>query len=283
MKKTLVAFTIDVDRDAADFIKGIEQGGTRTAKGVSEKASFDASAAGFAEILLVLDGLGIPATFFLEGNAALELENKIGRKLLHAMAKKHEVGSHGNAHEDYTGEGTGVKMSREDIEKSIEQSSKSIRRVFSIRPQGFRAPYLHYDEALDTIIRRSFDYDSSLYGKKVSCERGFCRVPVFEDVDAKGKRITGYLWPLMEGKRTVQDYLALVDKALKQEVELIVLATHSWHHRYSFGKGRAKTKSRAEADLRKIALVLKKIKSNPKVEFSTLSAALKQLNEKKGL
>lgn len=277
-----VAFTVDVDRDAADFIKGREQGGTRTAKGVSEKASFSASAAGLAEILLLLDELGIPATFFLEGKTSLELENKVEKKLLHSMAKKHEIGSHGNEHEDYTGESSGVKMSREEIEKSIEESSKSIRRVFSIRPQGFRAPYLRYDEALDTIIRRSFDYDSSFYGKKVFCERGFCRIPVFEDVDAKGKRITGYFWPLMEGKRSVQDYLALVDKALKRE-EVVVLATHSWHHRYSFSKGKPKTKAQAKADLRKITLVLKKIKSNPNAEFTTLSVALKRLNEKKAL
>jgi len=283
VNKILVAFTVDVDRDAADSIVGRKQGGTRTAKGVSEKPSFDASTAGFTDLLLLLDELGVPATFFLEGRAALELENKVGKKLLHAMAKKHEIGSHGNEHEDYTGESNGVKMSREEIEKSIEASAKSIRTVFAIRPQGFRAPYLHYDEALDTIIRRSFDYDSSFYGKEISCEMGFCRIPVFEDVDAKGRKTKGYLWPLMEGKRSVSDYLELVGKAEKQGVELVVLATHSWHHRYSFDKGKSKTKAQAKADLQKIAFILKKIKSNPKAEFVTLSVALRRLNEKKGL
>lgn len=283
MDKTPVAFTVDVDRDAADFIAGKAEGGTRTAKGVSEKASFSASATGMGEILLLLDELGIPATFFLEGKTASELENNIDKKLLHTMAKRHEIGSHGNEHEDYTGQNTGVVMSRAEIEKSIEEGSKSIRRVFATRPQGFRAPYMHYNEALDTIIRRSFDYDSSFYGKEIVCERGFCRIPVFEDVDAEGKKITGYLWPLMEGKRTPADYLKLASSAAKKRADVLVLSTHSWHHKYSFDKGKPKPKARADGDLKKIGLVLKKIKANPKFEFVTMSVALKSVRQKKGL
>ena len=267
MEKTIVAFTVDVDRDAADFISGKKQGGTRTAKGVSEKAFFDASAAGFGEIALLLDELGIPGTFFLEGKGVDALEKKFGRKLLRTVAKKHEIGSHGNEHEDYTGDSTQVKMTREEIEKSIEESSKSIRNVFAIRPQGFRAPYLHYDEDLDTIVRRSFDYDSSFYGKKISFDNGFCRIPVFQDVDAKGKKITGYLWPLMEGKRSPQDYLAMVNKAAKEGAHAVVLATHSWHHKYSFDKGKNKNSGAARKDLMKVKMILSKLKATKGVEF----------------
>ena len=78
---------------------------------------------------------------------------------------------------------------------------------------------------------------------------GLVQVPVAVGRDAQGKKIFGYLWPLHEGQRPLEDYLALMDSF---EDGLLVLATHSWHLVECFASGRLEEEAcrRSQEDLR---------------------------------
>ena len=48
-----------------------------------------------------------------------------------------------------------------------------------------------------------------------------------EGTDSSGRKISGYLWPMHEGKRRPKDYIELAGKV--PDGGVFVLGDHSWH------------------------------------------------------
>ena len=269
----LVAFTVDTERDLSWPIPGNALEATTFNQ---QKPSFDATEKGLQDLLEVLEKLRIKATFFFEAQTAFVLQKKIDLKKLF---KNHEIGFHGFNHEDFAGIKTGVKVPLEERKKIFAEGIKALEKVFGRRPTGFRAPYLGTDEALMQLASKNFSYDSSLYGLQVFQEKGFWRIPVSEGNDAEGKKIQGFLWPLMEGDRKVEDYLLLVREAVEKKANPIVIATHSWHTRFTRKNGRlGERQARDKKAL--VERVLSEIQETEGIEFCTLEEFLKKQNEK---
>jgi len=277
-KTVFVAFTVDVDRDAAEAKKGRVEGLTNTPTGMIEPR-FENSAKGFFELVGLLNEMKIPATFFVEGETARKLREKAKKNPL--ALENHEFGVHGLQHEDYTGKKTGVKLSEMEIDRNLAAAITAVSLTFGIQPKGFRAPYVNLDsnaKALE-LVGKHFKYDSSFYGNALERhDSGLHRIPVAAGTDARGRTMQGYLWKLMEGTRDADEYVDFVRREIENGGSVIVLGTHSWHHNCSPTKGRFSEREASE-NLEKVKRVLagiRKIKiPGVKVQFATLSGVLK--------
>ncbi|MFH0836108.1 MAG: polysaccharide deacetylase family protein [Candidatus Micrarchaeota archaeon] len=215
-----VIFTVDVDTDAAWHCKGKACAVTKG----KDEALFEASEKGLWLLKDLLDGCGWPATFFFEARAAEAIS------MMPSAFDKHEVSCHGLAHEDFIGELTEVKMTRDEKLKTLKQAKKKIDDLFPHqRVLGFRAPYLHYDDELLGLLNEAgFLYDSSVtVEREQEFETPLPELPLLE-FEVDGHKRSSYLWRLLEGDYDVEDYLKFVEKALEENV-VTVLATHSWH------------------------------------------------------
>ncbi len=232
-------FTVDVDRDvnvaehgrydAASTVRGQETSSFRT----------ESSARGLSMIAGLLGDLSIKATFFLEGDTLRAIAKKAD---VRTILSGHEVGCHGVCHEDITGESTGICLTGPEIESVVSESASIVEDIVGKKPTGFRAPYLHTNsETLAILAKEGFKYDSS---KTVDVkqgrvgpyrlEEGLWELPVARGLDARGKHVVSYLWPMHEGKRRPDDYL---DMALGLKNGCLVIATHSWHMVETYGGG----------------------------------------------
>jgi len=258
------AFTLDVDRDVNVPREGLVEAACRG----SPIPRYSSTIQGLKMILDMLDGLGIKGTFFLEGEAAEVLSADID---LRDLMRGHEVAAHGYAHEDLTGESTGIIPSEEWLDAIIGRSLAAIEDVTGARPRGFRAPYQHINELVEGVLqRRGLMYDSTLFAEMSSGLRpyrlssGLIEVPLAQGRDATGRRMQSYLWPLHEDRRNVDDYLRLTEQ---HKDGLFVLADHSWHVMESLSGLRAP--ERAEVEVGKVHDILQGIMDQG-VEFMTL-------------
>lgn len=224
------SFTVDVDRDVNLPLKGRTEGTSREVGGVTDPR-FTSSSEGLLMLFDLLGELEIRATFFIEAETLQHMSTQMD---VRDLFRGHEVSCHGLAHEDYTGKDTGATMSEEEILSSIQCSIRDTTEVLGRPPTGFRAPYLHLnDEVVNAVLELGFRYDSSIE-KGLSqgsvgpymLDKGLQEVPVTYGRDARGKKISSYLWPMHEGKRPVDDYRGLIDQF---NDGLLVLATHTWH------------------------------------------------------
>ena len=264
-----ICFTIDVDCDAAWPLEGATHAVT---KGHS-KPLFDATQKGLVALTQLLDELHVNATFFFETRTAIELSKRLD---LNNLMKSHEVGAHGFNHEDYTGEFTGMCWTREEKKCLLASSKNELQKIFpSHEIIGFRAPYLHADaELMELLHEVGFTYDSSFEednARKLSEPRGVKEIKISAGRDARGNKISGYLWQLMEGKRRAEEYIKLVQEAKQETSEPIVLATHSWHSHYSISRG-ALPQEQAKENVGKIRKLLCELKQ--KNEFKKTSEVI---------
>lgn len=224
------AMTVDVDRDVNLAEKG-RIGGVSREKGGKTSPRFRSAAKGLKMIVSILDDLGIQGTFFVEAETAKEISKTMD---LRGLLRSHEVAAHGIVHEDLTGADTGVKLSAQQIEEVVVGSSSALKSLLRRRPVGFRAPYLHIDDAvLHALAQEGYLYDSSIVRRQDKGEVYPYRVfgplveaPISSGSDKEGKKIVSYLWSLHERERNVRDYEYMVSKF---SAGLLVLATHSWH------------------------------------------------------
>ncbi|MBI4361137.1 polysaccharide deacetylase family protein [Candidatus Micrarchaeota archaeon] len=221
---TKLVFTVDVDRDVAWPINGSHVGGSKH----HFEPSFESSQKGFFALLELVNELSVPTTFFFEAATA----KRIGPVWL-----GHEVACHGFDHEDFTGKKTGRPLPAVKRRVILQKAKTELEELFESRVYGFRAPYLHWDVALlEMLGQNGFAYDSSVVAgelEKPPLPELF--LPSWRDQNAKA--LSGYLWPLMEGKRAVEDYVLAVKQAVSQNEPYVVLATHSWHTHASVEKG----------------------------------------------
>ncbi|MFH0973314.1 MAG: polysaccharide deacetylase family protein [Candidatus Micrarchaeota archaeon] len=223
-----IVFTVDVDRDLAWHKQGTHEAVTKD----KDTAVFDATREGLKRLLEVLKDENIPATFFFEAAAAQEINAREKNNLSRLVSLEHEIAGHGFHHEDFTGSLTGVIMTKAKKKAVLEKSRKALKKIFPKRRiTGFRAPYLNYDDELFSLLGETgYAYDSSAYSKlpRVEKKGRIFEIPLTEGVDARGKRMVSYLWPLMEGNRSVVEYDEFASRVLSQS-DFLVVATHSWH------------------------------------------------------
>jgi peptidoglycan/xylan/chitin deacetylase (PgdA/CDA1 family) len=224
------AFTVDVDRDVNVPLSGALPAGSAPRDG-DGSPRFSSSARGLVLLVDALDELGIRGTFFLEAEAAQHIAAEVD---LRRLLRGHEVASHGFSHEDLTGKSTGLPLNGEERENIIDRAAETIRDLTGVLPRGFRAPYQHVDDAVHELLAaRGYLYDSSatddIAERRIgprTLPSGLTEMPLARGIDARGKHIHSYLWPMHEGKRRPDDYLHLLDQF---DDGLMVLATHSWH------------------------------------------------------
>lgn len=235
---SLAIFTVDVDRDANIPYPGRIEGISRSKEG-NTSTRFESSSRGLLLLVELLEERGMRGTFFLEAEAVQAISERVN---IRSLLERHEVASHGFRHEDLTGKDTGIPLSRDDIFYILEDAAETLEKIFSSRPAGFRAPYLHVDDdVLDAVREVGFGYDSSLT-KDLSngpvlpwmLPNGLMEVPLTVDMDPEGRRVYSYLWPMHEGKRSPQDYLRMMERSMEG---VLVLATHSWHLVETFSAG----------------------------------------------
>jgi peptidoglycan/xylan/chitin deacetylase (PgdA/CDA1 family) len=214
-----LCFTVDLDRDVNIPIPdGIAAGSID--RGSGTEARFSSSEKGLLLLLDLLDEMAIKATFFAEADTL--------RKIDIGILSKHDVGIHGVEHEDLTLiKGTQRKRA------ILKESSEAVKDAVGRPPECFRAPYMKADnETIGMLPEFGINIDSSRYTTmsrslipgRMEC--GVWEMPVPEGMDASGKKIAAYLWPMHELKRPPADYVEL---ASQMEEGAFVLATHTWH------------------------------------------------------
>ncbi len=164
--------------------------------------------------------MGLRATFFVEGRTSEEIDC--------SCLSGHSIGFHGYDHEDLSGESTGLAFTREEKEAILSRGFQAVSDRVS-RPGCFRAPYMAFDEdVLSLLPSLGVRADSSEYSTGGCAPRrlanGIMEYPVPRSRDSSGKAIAAYLWPMHEGRRRPEDYIAMADGTGD-----FMLATHTWH------------------------------------------------------
>ncbi|MDR0778115.1 MAG: polysaccharide deacetylase family protein [Methanomassiliicoccaceae archaeon] len=215
-----LCFTVDVDRDVNECVPNR----TEAVSLHSDDARFTSSEAGVNIILDMMNDIGINGTFFTEATTLRNIDVQFG---------KNEVAMHGLDHEDMTGEVSGIRLSDDTLNNIMRTSSDIIKDRTGTAPKGFRAPYMRTDERImNAAAGAGAVYDSSLYGViggtfgPYDLGNGMKEILVPTGTDRNGKKITAYLWPMHENKRTYDEYTEMAG-TLNDGV--FVIATHSWH------------------------------------------------------
>ncbi|MCE5297229.1 MAG: polysaccharide deacetylase family protein [Euryarchaeota archaeon] len=245
------SFTVDVDRDVNQACEG-QVCAVSAPRDGSDAPRFASSAKGLETIVGVLESLDVKGTFFFEARTALAISRTVD---LPSLMKGHEIACHGYDHEDLTGHKSGMPLSRAEVDDVLERSMSVLREIFGGMRFGFRAPYQACDGDIEeALFEKGFIYDSSKVRSlqdgpiwPYRTPSGIIEVPVASGIDPRGKKIVGYLWPMHEGKRTVDDYVHLMGQA---DEGLMVIATHTWHMIENFGTGLySKEEARRQKDL----------------------------------
>jgi peptidoglycan/xylan/chitin deacetylase (PgdA/CDA1 family) len=216
----IMCFTVDFDRDVNLAIPGRAEAGSLD-RGSGTDARFSSSVRGARMLSGLLDEIGVPATYFAEGRT-LEVAGDP------SVFGGHEVGVHGYDHEDLE------RCGDDDVRSIIERAKAAVRDVTGRSATSFRAPYMRpSDRISDALPDAGIKVDSSRYsplspsmipytvaGGRVT------EIPVPEGTDSNGKKISAYLWPMHEGRRSPEDYLGMASEVLEG---VFVLATHTWH------------------------------------------------------
>ena len=164
----------------------------------------------------LFDELNVPATFFAEAETLLAVKDSAG------CLDGFEVGVHGYAHEDLT------MMDPICAEETISRAVEVVSDVTSKRPRSFRSPYMKSPGYLPALLsEKGFTVDSSKYSEGISCRPypigDMTEVPVCRAADGR----SSYLWPMHEGRRSVESYFDLAGTVGEEGV--FVLCDHSWH------------------------------------------------------
>ncbi|MFA5313991.1 MAG: polysaccharide deacetylase family protein [Methanomassiliicoccales archaeon] len=245
------SFTVDVDRDVNQSCDG-QVCAVSAPRDGSNAPRFASSTKGLETIVDVLDSLDVKGTFFFEARTAMEISRTVD---LPSLMKGHEIACHGYDHEDLTGHKSGLPLSRAQVDDVLERSISVLREIFGSVRFGFRAPYQACDGAIEeALFDKGFIYDSSKVRSlqdgpiwPYRTASGIIEVPVASGIDPRGKKIVGYLWPMHEGKRTVDDYVHLMEQA---DEGLLVMATHTWHLMENFSSGLySKEEAKRQKDL----------------------------------
>src|SRR3989339_263402 len=216
-----VAISLDIDPDANSAVEGrhdalsspIEYGEIRV----------DACKKGLQKILELLEKYTIDATLFYEARTAQMLVEE-GMDLP-KLSERHEIACHSLKHEDFLGKVSGIPMEEKSIEKSIDKAKEILVKLFGREIKGFRAPYTRINRTVVKVLERlGFQYDSSetvTLGTEwagnpyplEAFESSLLELALPSFHDAKGKKMSSYLWAIFEGKRVFGEYIDAVVQA----------------------------------------------------------------------
>ena len=240
---TPLALTLDVDPDANRAIAGRVD---CVSAGFNARITLAAARKGLHALHRLLLSLRLPATAFWEArtlNALAKTDPALITQLAENTALEHAC--HGLRHEDLTAHLSKCPMSRQEKIDRIVRATDIITGIMGTRPAGFRAPYCRVDRTdLDILSELGYSYDASgtfdafqAFSKGSSesspdagLAKGIREIPMLLWRDAGGKPISGYLWQLLEGRRTPGEYIDMVEEiGEKHPGRLIQLALHPWH------------------------------------------------------
>ncbi len=275
-----VAVTVDVDPDANRAVPGRPAAVSAGA----EQARFEACFAGLDALAETLAARRLPATLFWEGRTLSELTRRRPALLERLKGEAWEHAGHGHRHEDFAGEVSGTPLDLGEVRAALQQAEAAFVGAFGGRPRGFRAPYCRLTPALtQTLVELGYAYDASL--ARPCPGEGPVRpyplpdapqlyeLPLCYGTDREGRRISGYLWQLFEGRRPARDYVELAGQAREASPGgLFQLALHPWHLLVS-AEGRPLPGGQARGAAR-LALVLDMVERLGGIEFTTLGAYL---------
>src|SRR3989337_3086001 len=220
-KPMYVAISLDIDPDANSAVEGrhdalsspIEQGEIRV----------DACKKGLQKILDLFEKYDIDATLFYEARTAQMLVEE-GMDLP-KLSERHEIACHSLKHEDFLGKVAGISMKEKSIEKSIDKAKKILVKLFGREIKGFRAPYTRINRTVVKVLEQlGFQYDSSetvtlgteWAGNPYPLEAfdsSLLELALPSFRDAKGKKMSSYLWAIFEGRRIFSEYIDAVVQA----------------------------------------------------------------------
>ncbi len=240
---TPLALTLDVDPDANRAIAGRVD---CVSAGFNARITLAAARKGLHALHRLLLSLRLPATAFWEArtlNALAKTDPALITQLAENTALEHAC--HGLRHEDLTAHLSKCPMSRQEKIDRIVRATDIITGIMGTRPAGFRAPYCRVDRTdLDILSELGYSYDASSTSDAFNgffkggfdsspdagLAKGIREIPMLLWRDAGGKPISGYLWQLLEGRRTPGEYIDMVEEiGEKHPGRLIQLALHPWH------------------------------------------------------
>src|SRR3990170_984759 len=237
-KPMYVSISLDIDPDANSAVKGqydalsspIEHGEIRV----------DACKKGLQKILDLLEKYDIDATLFYEARTAqMLIESGID---LPKLSERHEIACHSLKHEDFLGKVSGIPMEEKSIEESIDKAKEILVKMFGREIKGFRAPYTRINRTVVKVLEQlGFQYDSSetvtlgteWAGKPyplTAFDSSLMELALPSFHDAKGKKMSSYLWAIFEGRRVFGEYIDAVVQARDIAKQgLFVFSIHPWH------------------------------------------------------
>jgi len=263
-----VAISLDIDPDANSAVEGrhdalsspIEYGEIRV----------DACKKGLQRIFELLDIYDIDATLFYEARTAQMLV--ADRMDLPKLSERHEIACHSLKHEDFLGKVSGIPMEEKSIEKSIDKAKKILVKLFGQEIKGFRAPYARINRTVVKVLEQlGFQYDSS---ETATLGTGWAGKPypltAFDSSlmelalpsfrDAKGKKMSSYLWAIFEGQRISGEYIDAVLQARDvAKSGLFTFSIHPWHL-YVDCKGNRFTRDQVRKNLNNLESILSQLK-----------------------
>src|SRR3989339_1161003 len=233
-----VAISLDIDPDANSAVEGrhdalsspIEYGEIRV----------DACKKGLQKILELLEKYTIDATLFYEARTAqILIEDGMD---LPKLSERHEIACHSLKHEDFLGKVSGIPMEEKSIEKSIDKAKEILAKIFKREIKGFRAPYTRINHTVVKVLEQlGFQYDSSetaILGAEwtgkpyplTAFDSSLLELALPSFRDAKGKKMSSYLWAIFEGRRVFGEYIDAVVQARNIAKQgLFVFSIHPWH------------------------------------------------------
>ncbi len=286
----ILAITLDVDPDANVPVPGrIDAVSPPVEAG---QARFDAAEQGFAAAMDVLREAGEPSTVFLESRTAAALADR-GLDVA-ALCQGHEIACHARRHEDLLGQVSGIKLSRDQIRGVIAEARETIAQVTGTEPTGFRAPYTRVDDVvLDVLAELGFTYDSSMThdlpirvgeSPELTTDDGepkpyrVCssvwEAPLLSFRDVRGKKMTSYLWPLFESRRTPDEYVAAAKWfARAYPSGVFQFALHPWHL-FCSESGEMFAPARAQQNCDALAEIIRRAADLDRVSIHPLCACI---------
>ena len=158
------------------------------------------------------------------------------------LSERHEIACHSLKHEDFLGKVSGIPMEEKSIEESIDKAKEILVKIFGREIKGFRAPYTRINRTVVKVLERlGFQYDSSetatlgtgWAGKPYPLEAfdsSLLELALPSFRDAKGKKMSSYLWAIFEGRRVFGEYIDAVVQARDIAKQgLFVFSIHPWH------------------------------------------------------
>ena len=270
-----VAISVDIDPDANSAVEGrhdalsspVEYGEIRV----------DACKKGLQRIFELLDIYDIDATLFYEARTAQMLV--ADRMDLPKLSERHEIACHSLKHEDFLGKVSGIPMNEKSIEESIDKAKEILAKIFKREIKGFRAPYTRINRTVVKVLERlGFQYDSSetailgteWTGKPYLLEAfdsSLLELALPSFRDAKGKKMSSYLWAIFEGRRVFGEYIdAVVQARNVAQGGLFVFSIHPWHL-YVDCRGNQFGKDQARKNLENLESIFSQLKQKQGIQI----------------